>query len=184
MNISTLQSRLQSVFNAAARLVFTARKSEHVTPLLQELHWLKVPERIQFCLCVLVHRCLHGNAPLYLAETLCLTTDVESCRRLRSGSTSTLIMPSTPRATLGDRAFPVAVAQAMHCLRRSEHHRRTWRFIASWKHCYSRHPLKTGHDCAIYLLHSINCKFWHNVLYSAPAAFFCNSVTIPLLCSR
>jgi len=28
--------------------VFSARKSEHVTPLLQELHWLKVPERIQF----------------------------------------------------------------------------------------------------------------------------------------
>ena len=42
----TLQRRLQSVFNAAARLVFSARKSEHVTPLLQELHWLKVPERI------------------------------------------------------------------------------------------------------------------------------------------
>jgi len=68
----------------------------------------------------------------------------------------------------------------MHCLRRSEHRPRTWRFVASWKHCYSRHPLKTGHDCAIYLLHSFNCKFWHNVLYSAPAAFFCDSVTIIL----
>jgi len=60
----------------------------------------------------------------------------------------------------------------MHCFRRSEHRRRTWRFFASWKHCYTRHPLKTGYDCAIYLLHSVNCKFWHNVLYSAPAAFF------------
>jgi len=68
----------------------------------------------------------------------------------------------------------------MHSLRRSEHRRRTWRFVASWKHWYSRHPLKTGHDCAIYLLHSVNCKFWHNVLYIAPAAFFCYSVTIIL----
>jgi len=68
----------------------------------------------------------------------------------------------------------------MHCLRRSEHRRRTWHFVASWKHCHSRHPLKTGHDCAIFLLHSVNCKFWHNVLYSAPAAFFCDSVTIIL----
>jgi len=33
-----LLRRLQSVFNAAARLVFPARKSEHVTPLLRELH--------------------------------------------------------------------------------------------------------------------------------------------------
>ena len=43
-----LLQRLQSVFNAAASLVFSARKSEHITPLLRELHWLKVPERIQF----------------------------------------------------------------------------------------------------------------------------------------
>jgi len=41
-----LLQRLQSVFNAAARLVFSARKSEHITSLLRELHWLKVPERM------------------------------------------------------------------------------------------------------------------------------------------
>jgi len=38
-----LLQRLQSVFNAAARLVLPARKSEHITPLFRELHWLKVP---------------------------------------------------------------------------------------------------------------------------------------------
>jgi len=112
----TLQLWLQSVFNAAARLVFSARKSEHVTPLLQELHWLKVPERIQFRLCVLVHRCLHGNAPPYLADTPRLTSDVESRRRLRSGSTSTLLVPSTRRATLGDRAFQVVAARTWNAL--------------------------------------------------------------------
>ena len=62
-----LLQRLQSVFNAAARLVFSARKSEHITPLLCELHWLKVPERIQFRLCVLAYLCLIGTAPSYLA---------------------------------------------------------------------------------------------------------------------
>jgi len=39
-------NRLQSVLNAAARLVFAARKYEHTSPLLRELHWLKVLERI------------------------------------------------------------------------------------------------------------------------------------------
>ena len=63
-----LIQRLQFVFNAAARLVFYARKSEHITPLLRELHWLKVPERIQFQSCVLAYRCLIGTAPSYLAE--------------------------------------------------------------------------------------------------------------------
>ena len=39
-----LLHRLQSVLNAAVRLVFSARKFDHTTPLLCELHWLKVPE--------------------------------------------------------------------------------------------------------------------------------------------
>ena len=30
-----------------------------------ELHWLKVPERIQFRLGVLAYRCLHNTAPAY-----------------------------------------------------------------------------------------------------------------------
>jgi len=70
-----LLQRLQSVFNAAARLVFSARKSEHITPLLRKIHWLKVPDRIQFQLCVLAYRCLICKAPSYLAETLHSTAD-------------------------------------------------------------------------------------------------------------
>jgi len=103
---------LQSVFNAAARLVFSARKSEHITQLLRELHWLKVPERIQFRLCVLAYRCLAGTAPSYLAETLHSTANVGSRRRLRSASTSTLVIPFT----LGDRAFSVSAARVWNAL--------------------------------------------------------------------
>jgi len=33
----------QSVFNAAARLIYRRRRFDHVTPLLRDLHWLKVP---------------------------------------------------------------------------------------------------------------------------------------------
>ena len=35
-----LLDRLQSVLNAAARLVCSARKYDHITPLLRDLHWL------------------------------------------------------------------------------------------------------------------------------------------------
>jgi len=110
-----LSQRLQFVFNASARLVYSARKSEHITPLLRELHWLQVPERIQFRLCVLV-RCLNGTAPSYLAETFHMTADLGSRQRLWSASTSTLVIPSTRRTTLGDRAFPVAAARAWNAL--------------------------------------------------------------------
>jgi Reverse transcriptase (RNA-dependent DNA polymerase) len=114
-----LQNRLQSVLNAAARLVFSARRSERITPLLRELHWLLVPERISFRLCVLAYRCIHGTAPQYLAESLHRTTDVDTRRRLRSADTVTLVVPSTKRSTLGDRSFPVASARAWNSLPQS-----------------------------------------------------------------
>ena len=50
---SHLLNRLHSVLNAAARHVYHARKYDHVTHLLLDLHWLRVPERIQFRLAVL-----------------------------------------------------------------------------------------------------------------------------------
>jgi len=112
----SLIRRLQSVLNSAARLLNSARRSERVTPLLRELHLLRVPERIYFRLCVLTNRCLHGSASSYLAETLHLTSDMESRRRLRSESTSSLMVPSSRRATLGDRAFPVAAVRAWNSL--------------------------------------------------------------------
>ena len=62
--------RLQSVLNAAVRLVFSASRFDHTTPLLCELHWLKVPERVRFRLCLLTYRCLTGTAPHYFAETI------------------------------------------------------------------------------------------------------------------
>ena len=106
----SLNDRLQSVLNAAARLVFSARRSEHVTPLLCDLHWLKVPERIKFGLCVLAH----GTAPPY--ETLQRTSDMSARRHLRSAVPPTLVVPSTRRSTHGDRPFPVAAARAWNSL--------------------------------------------------------------------
>jgi hypothetical protein len=63
-----LLDRLQSVMNAAARLVHRARKFDHITPLLRDLHWLRVPERITFRLAVLAYRCQHGVGPSYLTD--------------------------------------------------------------------------------------------------------------------
>jgi len=102
--------RLQSVMNAAARLVCSARKCDHSTPLLQDLHWLRVPQRIIFKLAVLAFRCLHGMAAPYLARELRRVADMDSGRRLRSASTFELNIPPTRRVTVGNRAFGVAAA--------------------------------------------------------------------------
>ena len=64
------------------------RTHQCITPLLHDLHWLRVPERIQFRLCVLAFRCLNGSAPPYLAESIRRTADVEGRRHLRSSATN------------------------------------------------------------------------------------------------
>ena len=58
-----LLSRLQSVQNAAARLVTGARRRDHITPVLQRLHWLPVRQRVSFKIAGLVHQSLDGVAP-------------------------------------------------------------------------------------------------------------------------
>ena len=108
--------RLQSVLNAAALLVYSSRRYDHVTPLLWELHWLRMSQRIDYKLAVLVYRCLNGLAPSYLASDLQRMADLDARRRLRSALTSTLVVPVTCLSTVGDRAFSVAAARVWNSL--------------------------------------------------------------------
>ena len=99
------------MINATVRLVCSARNYEHITPLLRDLHWLPLSERIKLKVGVLVFRSLHGTAPLYLANELCRVADIDAEWRLRSASTSALITLSSRRSTIGDRAFFVAASR-------------------------------------------------------------------------
>jgi len=83
--------------------------------LLMDLHWLRVPERVKFKLCVLMHRCLTGAVPRYLTELAVLVASTAR-RRLRSVSSADLVVPSTRRSTIGDRAFAVAGPRAWNNL--------------------------------------------------------------------
>jgi len=100
-------SRLQSVLNAATRLIRRSSRYEHVAPMLRDLQWLRSPERIDFKLAVLTYRCLHGLVPNYLSDYI-QSVAVSNCRRLRSSSFSQLVIRRTGLSTVGDRAFPVA----------------------------------------------------------------------------
>jgi len=63
--------RLQSVPNAAARLVTSTRRTDHITPVLRSLHWLPVHQRIVYKMAMLAHGCLSNRAPQYLADDCC-----------------------------------------------------------------------------------------------------------------
>ena len=119
-----VMDRLRSVLNAAARLIYASRRTEHVTPLLRDLHWLRYPDRIDYKLAVLVYRCLHELAPSYLADEFTRVTrvnsrrvsEIVSRRNLWSASTVSLVVPRFQRKTPGGRAFHVAAAQAWNSL--------------------------------------------------------------------
>ena len=111
-----LIDRLQSVLNAATRLVNPVGKFEHVTPLLRDLHWLRVGQRVEFKQAVLVYRCLNGQGPPYLASDLHRVADLDTRRRLRSSSSDALTVPLTCLSTVGDRAFPVAAPRVWNSL--------------------------------------------------------------------
>jgi len=103
--------------NAATCLTSDSCRYDHVTPLLNDLHWLRVPERsITYKLCVLVYNCLHGTAPRYLQNVIQPVAEVTSRCRLRSASSSGLVVPATRRSSLGDRAFAVAGPRAWFSL--------------------------------------------------------------------
>lgn len=111
-----LHNRLQSVLNAAARVICQASLGDHITPLLRDLHWLSVPERIHFKLATLTFRCLNGAGPEYLASELSRVADHASRQRLRSAGSALLVVPRMRLRTVGDRAFPAAAARAWNCL--------------------------------------------------------------------
>ena len=91
-----LQRRLQSVLNAVARLVFRLRCYDHVTDAFATLHWLRLPQGVDFT----AFRVLNGFAPPYLNQ-LVRVADLLSRRRLRSASAHQLLVPSFRLTTVG-----------------------------------------------------------------------------------
>jgi len=99
-----------------SRLSTRPQHHDHITPLLADLHWLRIPQRIQYKLCVLVYQCVQGSAPSYLQNAICPVASAESRRRLRSASSADLIVPATRRTTMGDRPFAVTAPGAWNSL--------------------------------------------------------------------
>ena len=60
--------KLQSAKNAAARLITSSRKHNHVTPILFDLHWLPVSERIEFKIILHTYKALHQQSPIYISR--------------------------------------------------------------------------------------------------------------------
>jgi len=70
-----------------------------------ELHWLNVPQRVAFKLCLMVFNCLHNQAPEYLVNLCQSVSSVASRQHLRSASRSLLVVPRYHLSSYGRQAF-------------------------------------------------------------------------------
>ena len=120
-NIQTLTSfkralkTFQRVQNAAARLVTNTPRICHITPILEDLHWLPIKYRIEFKIVLLTFKCLYELAPPYLGDLIAVAP--QSRYNLRSRN-ATLLVPAKARClpTLGDRAFQSAAPKLWNSL--------------------------------------------------------------------
>ena len=100
-----LLQRLQRIQNSAARMLTKHPKQDHVSPILKQLHWLPVSQRIIFKVLTIVFKALHGLAPPYIEELL--HSKPVSERSMRSNNQGFLLVPKRRTVTYGDRNFRV-----------------------------------------------------------------------------
>ena len=102
-----LINKLQRVQNTAARLVTRTKKFDHITPVLKELHWLPVEERIKYKILLLTYKARNGQAPKYLADLVVPYTPA----RYNLRSRDLYLLDGNVRTKLkhfGDRTFKKA----------------------------------------------------------------------------
>ena len=95
--------RLSRLQNKAARIITRTKPTEHITPVLRDLHLLRVKDRIIFkiLIYVLYRSTINIMSPLYISNLL---TPYKQQRQLRSNSKILLTEPRFKKSC-GARSF-------------------------------------------------------------------------------
>ncbi len=71
-------------------------KYDHITPIIQSLHWLPIKYRISYKILLLTYKALNGLAPAYLTSLL---SRYNPTRSLRSQNSGLLVVPRIAKST-------------------------------------------------------------------------------------
>ena len=107
-------STVPRAFVQDCRLVTMSRKSDHVTPLLFQLHWLPVDQRLEFKVLLFTYKAMQGLAPQYLSDLL------EPYSPLRSLRSAAKLLPNSLSfylRTYGYKSFSVCAPRLQDSLR-------------------------------------------------------------------
>ena len=94
------------------RVVTGSARRNHIQPVLKELHWLPVAQRVQYKVAVITHKVLSTRQPLYLADII---KEHRPARQLRS-STQNLLAVRKTNTRLAERAFSISSAAVWNSL--------------------------------------------------------------------
>jgi len=113
--------KLQRGQNTAARAILQSARRLLSQPLLQQLHWLPIRQRIDYKLGVLTYKIHHTSAPVYISRHI---QPLIVTRRLRS-SAMPRVCKLTTRTNFADHAFrwgkPIAERFSKLCSERIRH---------------------------------------------------------------
>ena len=109
--------KLRRVQYASDEVLLRQHPMGSMSPILSQLHWLSISQRVEYKILLLVYKCLNGYAPAYLAELIKLK---DSTRHLRSNSQCMLETPKSgqkmPKVTYGDRSFTMVAPRLWNVL--------------------------------------------------------------------
>ena len=95
-------NHVQRMFSIVARILTLTAKSDHITPVLRQLHWLPISQRIAYKILLLTFKALHGLAPQYISKLIKLQVTDRSTRQTDTNRLHQRVMRAP---TFGDRAF-------------------------------------------------------------------------------
>ena len=98
--------KLQSIQNAAFRIIGGVKKQDHITETLRDLHWLPVEKRIVFKINLITFKTLDDSSPHYLEDILKFYDQSRTLQSLRDHLC--LEEPNFNIKTHGQWAFSVA----------------------------------------------------------------------------
>ncbi len=96
-------NKLQIVQNAAARVLTRSRKYDHITAILQSLHWQPIKFRISYKILLLAYKAQNDLAPAYLTNLLLCYNPTCSLRSQNSGLL--VVVHMIAKSTKGGRTF-------------------------------------------------------------------------------
>ena len=106
-------NRLQNIQNTLARVVANKRRHDHISPTLESLHWLRIPERIDYKILSITYNILETAKPSYLSSLLTL----QPTRSTRSSRLITLYQPAvTSNRAILNRSYSQSVPKLWNSL--------------------------------------------------------------------